>query len=317
LTIVVSVDLPGVAPVPSIRFGLCCQFLEPPIRFRTAQATALARLPRPQQLQRLATICHENAQALLQALQYCAASGIGAFRINSQILPLKTHPQVGYALSELPQDSAIIAAFHACGDFAAAHDLRLSLHPDQFVVLNSPRREVVQNSIAELIYQAEFAEIVNADVINIHGGGGYGDKPGALQRLTAVIATLPQAVRQRLSLENDDRTYTPRDLLPICRQLRLGFVYDVHHHRCLADGMSIAAASEAAIATWTREPMFHLSSPRDGWQAKTPQSHADYIDPADIPPAWRQLPTNFTIEVEAKAKEKAVLRLRRDFAADG
>ena len=81
-----------------IRLGLCCQFSQAPIKFRTTTATALARLPRRDQLVQLAELCRHNADSLLAALQFCAAHGIGAFRIQSQILPAKTHPKAGYRI---------------------------------------------------------------------------------------------------------------------------------------------------------------------------------------------------------------------------
>ena len=97
------------------RLGLCCIFRDQPIRFRTTTAAALKRLSRREQLEKLAAICRENADALLAALEYCAAHGIGSFRINSQILPVKTHPEVGYRVKDLPGSKAIIKAFQRCG----------------------------------------------------------------------------------------------------------------------------------------------------------------------------------------------------------
>jgi UV DNA damage endonuclease len=83
-------------------------------------------------------------------------------------------------------------------------------------------------------------------------------------------------------------------------------VYDVHHHRCLGDGLSVAEATEMAFATWGgREPWAHISSPREGWGSPNPRAHADYIDPADFPEEW--LDRTVTVDVEAKAKERAVL----------
>ena len=193
-----------------IRFGLCCIFREAPIRFRRTTARFLGTMSREDQLQRLAGIIHQNGEALLDALRFCRAHGIGAFRINSQIWPLKTHPEVGYDLSDLPGHRRLVDIFKACGEYSRRHDLRTSFHPDQFIVLSSPRPSVVRHSIAELVYQAEVAEWVNADVINLHGGGAYGDKPEALRRLAAVIRRLPDKIRDRLTLENDDRVYTPQ-----------------------------------------------------------------------------------------------------------
>ena len=298
-----------------IRLGLCCLFARAPIRFRTTTARALSSRSRNEQLARLAELAAANAAALHDALAYCAGHGIGCFRVNSQILPLRTHPGLGYRPADLPGGGAIRTAFQSCGSFARAHGLRLTFHPDQFVLLSSPREEITRASLAELEYQAEVAAWIGADVINIHAGGVYGDKPAALARLAATLRLLPDAVRRRLTLENDDRSYTPRDLLPFCEAHRIPLVYDVHHHRCLADGLSVAEVSARAAATWDREPLFHLSSPRDGWQGAHPEHHHDFIDIRDFPGEWRNL--TLTIEVEAKAKELAIARLQRGLRRQG
>ena len=293
-----------------IRFGLCCIFRKEPIKFRRTTAKYLQRFFRNQQLESLAEICRHNAHALHKALRYCRDHGIKDFRINSQILPLKTHPDVGYSTDDLPFHDQIIQTFRDCGLFCRKHDLRTTFHPDQFILLSSPSSEVVQRSIADLIYQAEVARWVNADVINIHGGGGYGDKSTSLRRLRKRIEQLPQAVRSRLTFENDDRVYTPKDLLPVCRDMGIPLVYDVHHHRCLPDGSSVEETTELAVDTWNREPLFHLSSPKNGWESGNPGHHHDYIDADDFPACWKNL--DITVEVEAKAKELAVLKLMQD-----
>lgn len=297
-----------------IRLGLCCIFHEAPIRFPTTTAMAVSRLDRKGQLEKLAALCRENARALGQAVEFCAAQEIGAFRINSQILPLKTHPQVGYRMAELPGGEAIVEAFRLAGRQAARHRIRLTMHPDQFVVLNSPDSAVVASSVAELEYQAEFAGWVGVDVINVHGGGIYGAPAAALERLEQTLRKLPEPVRCRLTLENDDRRFAPADLLPVCRRTGVPLVYDVHHHRCHPDGMTIEAATAAAIGTWGgREPLFHISSPKSGWQeGEDPRPHHDYIDPADFPACWRSL--DATVDIEAKAKEVAIARLRKALA---
>ncbi len=293
--------------LPHLRLGLCCQFAHEPIKFLTTTATAMLRLTRAERLARLAELCQHNAEALLASLNFCVAHGIGAFRINSQILPTKTHPEAGYDMAELPGGSEIIQRFRECGAVARERDVRLSFHPDQFVVLNSPNDSTLAHSLAELDYQAEVAEWVGADSINIHGGGAYGDKPAALRALRRNIERLPTRVRSRLTLENDDKVHTPADLLPVCAETGTPLVYDVHHHRCLPDELSVEAATERAVATWNREPLFHISSPLEGWAGPKPTRHHDYIDPADFPPEWKS--RQLTVEVEAKAKELAVLRL--------
>ncbi|MGY8770594.1 MAG: UV DNA damage repair endonuclease UvsE [Pirellulales bacterium] len=299
-------------PEPAIRLGLCCIFLEQPIKFRNTTVTAIGKMDRAAALEKLSGLCLTNAEALQAALQFCAENEIGCFRINSQILPIKTHAECGYDVCDLPDGDEIIRQFRACGDFARDHQIRTSFHPDQFVVLNSPRPDVVDRSIAELEYQSEIAEWVGADVVNIHGGGGYGDKPNALARFAQNLNRLSDRVRSRLTVENDDTTYTPSELLPLCRAEGIPLVYDVHHHRCNQDELSVEEATTEAMATWNREPMFHISSPIEGWKGPKPRRHHDFINIVDFPECWRDL--FLTVEVEAKAKEVAVLKLKKQLA---
>lgn len=292
-----------------LRLGLCCVFKEEPIRFRTTTATAISKLSRQEQLAKLETIALANAESLLQSLCYCHANAIGCFRVNSQILPLRTHPDVGWALKDLPNSGAVVAAFLRCGAFAKQNGLRLTFHPDQFVVLGSPNPRVVLSSIAELEYQAEVASCIGADVITIHGGGSYGDKPTALDRWRRNFVRLSKAVRTRIALENDDGIYTPSDLLPVCQAVNIPLVYDVHHHRCNPDDLHEEEATQQARATWNREPLFHISSPLGGWSAPNIRKHDDFIALRDFPPYWSAL--DITVEVEAKAKEVAIAKLQR------
>lgn len=293
-----------------MRLGLCCLFVEEEIRFRTTTAMALGHLGRKDRTDKLCDLAAHNAASLYAAIEYCASHGIGCFRVNSQILPLKTHPTLGYDTELLGTE--IIEAYRHCGELAHRTNTRISLHPDQFVVLSSPDRGVVTNSLAELEYQAEVAEWIGADVINVHGGGGYGDKAAALKRLARTVGELSDRARSRLTLENDDRTYTPSDLLPLCQQHGVPLVYDVHHHRCHGDGLDVESATKLAIETWNREPLFHISSPRDGWKAANPRPHSDFIHLRDFPSRWEAL--KITVEVEAKAKELAVHQLQNALA---
>ena len=290
-----------------MRLGLCCLFRDQPVKFVTTTATSNGKMKRSDALAKLSRLCMENADALLTALHFCRDNGIGCFRINSQILPIKTHPTCGYEVDDLHESDEIIRRFRECGQFVRKHKLRTCFHPDQFVVLNSPRRDVVEKSVHELEYQAEVAEWVGADVVNIHGGGAYGDKQKALADFARNLELLSSRVRSRLTVENDDKTYTPADLLPICKAEGVPLVYDVHHHRCNPDGMTVEQATKKALATWNREPMFHISSPIAGWDGPHPERHHDFIDVKDFPKLWRR--KKITVEVEAKAKEVAVKKL--------
>jgi UV DNA damage endonuclease len=292
-----------------IRFGLCCVFRKAAIKFRRATAKYVSTQSRRQQLRYLSEICQHNAQSLLAALKFCLQNSIGDFRINSQILPLKTHPEIKYEIEDLPDYKNILAIFSECGAFARANDLRTTFHPDQFILLSSPDPTITARSVADLKYQAQVATWIQADVINIHAGGAYGQKKQALLRLARQIEKLPDMVRSRLTLENDDRIYTPSDLLPVCKDTGVPLVYDVHHHRCLPDGLAVERVTEMALETWNREPLFHLSSPLGGWNGSNPRHHDDYVKLKDFPACWLDL--DVTVEIEAKAKELAILKLKR------
>jgi UV DNA damage endonuclease len=282
-----------------IRLGLCCIFLKEPIKFRTTTATYLARIANPRA--HIEAIVDHNLTSLERAILYCAAHDIGDFRISSDLLPCATHPDVGYSPAPFAN------GFDRCREIATAHDIRLTFHPDQFVILNSPREEVVDKAIADIELQADVADRLGADVINIHAGGAYGDKASALERLRRHLDRLSTTARSRLTLENDDRSFTPEDLLSLCTQEGVPFCYDVHHHRCLPDALSVEEATAAAVKTWNREPLFHLSSPKEGWKGPDPRRHADTIHLRDWPGCWNTL--NLTVEVEAKGKEVAISSL--------
>ncbi len=299
-----------------MRFGLCCIFRKEPIHFRQITAKTLQKLPRSEQLLRLSDICLQNVKSLYKSLQFVSEKGIGAFRVLSPLFPRYTHPDVGYQLTDLPEKAEIRYFFEKIRKIRDLHDLRLSFHPDQFNVLSSPRKEVILNTIRELEYQAMLAEEVGAEIINLHAGGTYGHKKNALKRLEKNIKDLPISIRSRLTLENDDVSWTPADLLPFCESYYIPMVYDVHHHRCLPDGLSETEVTRKVVKLCEKlgkEPLFHISSPKNGWHNGSPKPHADYIDPADFPECWKGLTA--TVEVEAKSKELAVLKLMKDLGS--
>jgi UV DNA damage endonuclease len=312
-------------PPTGIRWGLCCQFLDHDIRFRTATHRYVSGLAPEERRRYLADIVRANTAALRDAVEACHAMGIGAFRMNSQIAPLATHPASGYVLADLddadardvdgaPQP-ALADAFRAAGERARALGIRLSFHPDQFVVLNSERDDVVRSSVQELEMQAGIARLVGADVICLHAGGAAGGVPAALERLERGLDLLSSHARTLLAIENDDRSFAPKDLAPMCARTGVPMIYDAHHHRCHGDGLTVEEATALALPTWgAREPYFHLSSPRDGWDARNPRPHGDYVDPADFPDAWR--PLRATIDIEAKDKERAVRKIMRDLGVE-
>ena len=260
-------------------------FADQPIAFRTTTATSLLHLQPNQDWKNCrgsAVLTPIHCWSLCNSVQQ---TKLVAFASAAR-LACWSNSVPGYSVMNLPDADEIVAAFRRGGRFATEHGIRITFHPDQFVVMNSSRVDVVEKSIQDLEYHAEVAEWVGADVINIHGGGAYGEKAKAMATFARNLDRLSDAVRSRLTIENDDKVYTPADLLPLCRAAGLPLVYDVHHHRCLPDGITVEQATTEALATWNREPLFHISSPLSGWKGTRPQRHHDYIDPADFPSCW-------------------------------
>lgn len=289
-----------------LRLGLCCAFIQAPIRFRITTA----KYTKTHGQEHLLSLIEENLDSLLQAVVFCFEHHIGSFRINSQLFPLYTHPECGYTLDDLPNRAAVYKKLDTVRLAAKEKNIRLTFHPDQFVVLNSPVADIVDRSLQDLEYHGVLAERLGADIINIHGGGGYGDKQASLGRFIKNFSRLSSSVQKRLTLENDDKIFTPEDLLPVCHTLNIPLTYDVHHHRCLPDSFSIEQATEKALNTWSREPLFHISSPKT---PEKPKLHHDFINPADFPLCWHHIDP-LTIDIEAKAKELAVAKLQADLA---
>ena len=284
-----------------MRLGHCCTFLDAPIKLRHTTARYAGSLA-PRERQRfLVELSLHNAAALADAVRWCGAHDVGAFRIHNELVPLLTHPQLSWKL-----DPAIVRALRAVPE-----GVRLSFHPDQFVVPGSERSEVVASSLRELESLATIAALVGAEQLTIHGGGARPTKQAALARLEAGLRELSPRARTKVALENDDTVYTVEDLLPVCARLKLPLIYDVHHHRCNPDALSIEQATDHAAETWRgREPWMHLSSPAARRGDRRP--HADYIAPRDVPAYWRD--RSLTVDIEAKAKERAVLRLKSQLA---
>lgn len=295
-----------------IRFGLCCLFKNEPVKFRTFTATSVLKIRKLERIRKISGICLENCENLQLALRTVGRLGIGAFRICSGLFPVYTHPDAGYLLDELPDSGKIRETLTGCRKFAAGNNIRLSFHPDQFIIIASPNQKVVANSARDLEYHGILAELLGADVINIHMGGRYDGKKQAIERFRRNFEILSDKARSRLTLENDDVSYTPEDLYPVCSELKIPLVYDIHHHRCNPDGASVKDATDLCVETWAprkSEPYFHISSPKNGWNGKNVKSHSDYINPEDFPEYWLKFKTDITLDVEAKAKELAVIKL--------
>ncbi|MCC2547653.1 UV DNA damage repair endonuclease UvsE [Hymenobacter sp. BT175] len=201
--------------------------------------------------ERVQTAVAGNLACLRRILEYNVAHELRFFRISSGIVPFGSHP-----VNVFPWQTHFAAEFRALGDYIKAEQLRISFHPDQFVVLNSPSADIVQRSVAELVYQGSMLDLMELDStakLQIHAGGLYGDREVALERFIATYHTLPEAVKARLVVENDDRLFSLRDCLRLHEAVGVPILFDNFHHECLNHGEPMTEALRLAAATWHPE----------------------------------------------------------------
>ena len=199
--------------------------------------------------ERLVTTVAANLACLRQILEWNVAHGLLFFRMGSGIVPFGSHE-----VNTFPWQAHFKAEFQALGAYIRQHEMRISFHPDQFVVLNSPDPAIVQRSVAELVYQGSMLDLMELDgtaKLQIHAGGAYGDKGAALARWVETFQTLvPEAVKIRLVVENDDRLYSLRECLSLHDLTGVPILFDNFHHECLNHGEPMREALRLAAATW-------------------------------------------------------------------
>lgn len=178
--------------------------------------------------QRLREIIAHNLEALMQLVEYNRANGIEVFRISSDLIPFGSSP-----VNTLPWQEEFAGTFAKIGKAIADAGLRVSMHPGQYTVLNSPDPQVVERAVADLVYHEAVLRLLNTEYtskIILHVGGGYGDKAAAADRFCHSWAKLSDTVRRRLVLENDERIYTIAEVLEIAGRLGIPVVFDTLHH---------------------------------------------------------------------------------------
>jgi UV DNA damage endonuclease len=264
---------------------------------------------------------------LREIFSYLKKKRISMYRMSSDVAPYATHP-------DLPQFHGQVKAcdseLRALGAEAKALDLRLSFHPSQFVVLNTPDPELLRKSIWDLESQASILDCMELGpeaVLVIHVGGTYGDLQAGIDRWVATWDRLPEPVRRRLVLENDDLRYSAANVLEIHRRTGVRLIFDVQHHWCLnPEGLELKPTLEQFLRTWPegQRPKIHFSSPRTEMREIKRKKkkvllpplwtgHADFNHPFEFISFMRLLAgREFDVMLEAKAKDLALLRLRQD-----
>jgi len=269
--------------------------------------------------QRLAALARANIASTTRLFHHNRAHDIKVFRLTSRLVPLATHP----LLQAWDWEAELGSDFKKLGDLARKDNLRLSAHPDHFTLLNSPREEVVEAAVNDLVYHHKILTCMGLDSkakLVIHVGGSYREKESAAARFTENYTRLPQAIKDRIVLENDDKSFGTMEVLELCRLLKIPMVLDLHHHWCLNHGATLGELLPAIFATWQGQavpPKVHLSSPKD---EKNFRAHADYIDArffVDFLELAREINMDFDVMCEAKAKDAALFRLMEELKQSG
>lgn len=283
--------------------GLVCITASKDIRYRTVTRTRLQTHSPDAQRTILEDIFRDNLQTFDAAMRYCAGAGISLYRLPSSIFPFADTPE-GLAVLQ-----TLAPALARSGKRATDAGIRLVMHPDQFVVLSSDSPDVVANSVKILQMHADIMDLLEQPrspwaLLEIHGGKANRD-----DALVAAIAALPDAIRCRLGLENDEYAYSAEEIHAICIRSGVPMVFDAHHHIVHEkldsyDDPSVAGMLRKARETWAvpEHQLVHISNGRAGFNDR---QHADLID--TMPASYARAPW---IEIEAKLKEEAIQGLR-------
>jgi len=288
------------------KLGLVCITTSDAVRFRTVTRKRLLQNTETEQENILKEIYLHNLQRLNKAWDFCQEHQISLYRLSSELFPFADTPQGENMLHELTEQLA------ETGRRSIEIGIRVVVHPDQFVVLSSDKPEVIKNSIKILETHALIMDKLTLPrspwaIMEIHGG-----KSDRAERLINVIQQLPENIRNRIALENDEYAYSATEILDICKAASIPMVFDAHHHIIHEklnsyDDSSVSEMLAAARTTWPVSDwqLVHISNGRESFNDR---HHSDFI--TIMPHCYIDAPW---IEIEAKLKEQAIAKLEQEW----
>ena len=248
-----------------------------------------------------------NLNCLSKILKFNILNGILFFRISSDIITFASHPICTFDWAKHFSKN-----LKEIGDLIKQNNIRISMHPDQFVILNAKNEEIIERSINELIYHCKFLDAMKLDEtakVQIHVGAEYGEKEKSILKFIKTYKKLPNFVKKRLVIENDDIKYSLKDCLKINMETGIPILFDVFHHECLNNKESIRDAIKYCMKTWKKKDGFLMvdysqQSP-DGKKGK----HITSINPLKFEKFLHEITRlDFDIMLEIKDKEKSALQ---------
>jgi UV DNA damage endonuclease len=249
----------------------------------------------------------DNLAHLEKILKYNVENHLLFFRISSDLVPFASHPVCKFNWID-----HFKSEFKQLGEYIKANNIRISMHPDQFVILNSFNEKVIDNSINELKYHCNILDAMDLDrtaKVQIHVGGVYGDRHRAIKKFVECYSTLSEAIRKRIVIENDDHLFNLKDCLEIHQQTGIPIIFDNFHHECFSHSKeSIIQAIKKASLTWKLKdglPMLDYSSQSKG---ERKGKHATTLDPLLFYNFIKETQRlDFDLMLEIKDKEKSAL----------
>ena len=300
----------------SVQLGLCCintilREQKPPI---FCSRKMIMRKIEELGINELKLKIIQNLADLYKLIQWNEANGIKVLRISSELFPHKSNPKVENYTMDFADK-----LLKKIGKYARSMNHRLTFHPGQYNVVGTPNEKCFHQTISDLSYHAEVLdrmEMGKDSVMVVHGGGKYGDKQKTLDRWCENFKRLPQAVQNRLVLENCEKCFSIEDCIYVSRKVNIPIVFDTHHYTCynlMHPDETLKPESEyieEILNSWERrgiKPKFHVSEQGSGRCGH----HSDYIEV--IPDFLLEIPVKYGVEIdiliEAKAKEKAIFKL--------
>lgn len=281
-------------------YNLCCISLslkKSGSKHRAFRFTQFEKHERGEALQILGERALENLQTTLDTMRYARSNGWG-YRISSTLFPLFNLDKANVGINDLPNATLIDDKFNEIRRFVTSQsprDFRVSFHPDHFNVLCSANPEVVRRTINELDHHAwlmdRIAGITSRNYwypLNIHMSRSTGDPEKIAAEFITNYHNLPDRVKSRLVLENEDKgLWTPDRLFELIHvPTGIPITYDNLHHKCNPGLWDAREAFRVCVSTWKTHdvnPLFHYS---EGGANNNPRAHTDFA--TSTPARWRE-----------------------------
>jgi UV DNA damage endonuclease len=249
----------------------------------------------------------QNLECLKKTLTFNVDNNLLFFRIGSGLIPFASHKvclfnwgdYFGKELKEI-------------GKYIKEKNIRISMHPDQFVVLNALNEDILERSIKEIEYHCKVLDFMGLEEdakVQIHIGGVYGEKEKSKERFVRNYLNLSPQIKKRLVVENDHNSYSLKDCLEVNKKTEIPIVFDTYHHQCLNNGESFKEAFLKVKKVWKEKdgvPMIDYSEQEEG---KRKGVHAQTLTVSTFENFLKEMKEfDFDIMFEIKDKEKSALK---------